>query len=423
MITTADWTYTYTINYTGGLTAPPNGSSTVACAGLATNPGAPDPIFDACDRLVFPVLVGQDAPTPECEGQVVWRYRYTACDLTTTADWIYTYTIIHTPPTQVGQPAQTSSTVNCYLDAIAPPAPVFVNSCNIPLTPSAVIQGGTNTGGCNGTITFTYNYTDCDNVVYPWTYTYNITCDPVVLKVWLEGPYSTTTHNMSLEMNDNGLLPGENAPDFWFDYPAGHPYNTAPWNYSGAPGNTGTQWGDFGGQTPYPPTVVDWVLVTIRKNGLLPANNIWTCAGWVHQNGNVTFPESCPLPAFSTADLYYFVVQHRNHLGIMSPADVDMPCGTAQLEWDFRAQTPISLFSGLDRNRWKPMSGQCMELMESRSARSRLSIHWTGQSGRTCKASWATTWVTLICLVLRMDLMKRFGRLTKTRHPELYFID
>ncbi len=91
------------------------------------------------------------------------------------------------------------------------------------------------------------------------------------------------------------------------------------------------------GVMPYPTDVVDWILVTVRKNGLLPADNIWTCAGWVHTDGQVTFPEACgplnPLPA----DDYYILVQHRNHLGVMSPSAADTLCGGTQLTWDFTA--------------------------------------------------------------------------------------
>ncbi|WP_194420786.1 PKD domain-containing protein, partial [Aestuariibaculum marinum] len=87
------WSYTYTIDYSGGLTAPANDGNTVSCPADAVNPGAPATIQDACGRDVIPVLIGQDDPSPDCEGTVVWRYRYTACDGETTADWTYTYTI------------------------------------------------------------------------------------------------------------------------------------------------------------------------------------------------------------------------------------------------------------------------------------------------------------------------------------------
>ncbi len=103
--TTADWTYTYTIDLTTALVPPTNGTATVECLSAATDPGAPATIKDACGRDVVPTLVGfvDDPATITCEGTRVYTYRYTACDGTTTADWTYTYTIDLTtalvPPT------------------------------------------------------------------------------------------------------------------------------------------------------------------------------------------------------------------------------------------------------------------------------------------------------------------------------------
>ena len=91
-LATYTWVYTYTITYPGGLTAPTAGASTVAGPAQAVNPGAPANISDACGRTVVPVLVGSSTP-PACDGTVIWTYRYTACDGTTTADWTYTYTV------------------------------------------------------------------------------------------------------------------------------------------------------------------------------------------------------------------------------------------------------------------------------------------------------------------------------------------
>jgi hypothetical protein len=146
------------------------------------------------------------------------------------------------------------------------------------------------------------------------------------------------------------MLPGQLNPAFILDAPAGHHFNTAPWNYPSFPydhpTNTGTQWGD-GPLTPYPANVVDWILVTVRKNGILPANNVWRCAGWVMKDGSVVFPENCALPAMNWGtDTYYIMVEHRNHLGVLAQYDdippvmfgVNMPCGTAVLDWDFTLQ-------------------------------------------------------------------------------------
>src|SRR5678816_1567463 len=78
--TTADWTKTYTVTYTGALTPPSNTTATVACPADATDPGAPATIKDACNRDVVPVLVGSSSTpaTISCNGSVVWTYRYTA---------------------------------------------------------------------------------------------------------------------------------------------------------------------------------------------------------------------------------------------------------------------------------------------------------------------------------------------------------
>jgi hypothetical protein len=93
--TTADWTKTYTVTYSGGLTAPANGSSTVAGPAQAVNPGPPASITDACGRTVTASYVGKEqTPDPViCAGTIIYRYRYTACDGETTADWTYTYTV------------------------------------------------------------------------------------------------------------------------------------------------------------------------------------------------------------------------------------------------------------------------------------------------------------------------------------------
>ncbi|MBN2698974.1 MAG: HYR domain-containing protein, partial [Bacteroidales bacterium] len=119
-----DWIYTYTIEYTGALTPPSNGSATVACPSEAVDPGPLPYIPDACGRMVAAELVGSvSVPDPlDCEGTVVWTYRYTACDGTTTADWTFTYTIDRTtPPAEVGGPVSTDGgTVACLADATEP---------------------------------------------------------------------------------------------------------------------------------------------------------------------------------------------------------------------------------------------------------------------------------------------------------------
>jgi subtilisin-like proprotein convertase family protein len=176
-VTTADWTYTYTIDYSGGLTPPANGSSTVACPAAAVNPGAPANILDACGGSVVPVLIGSvSVPSPvTCEGSVVWTYRYTACDGTTTADWTYTYTVDYSGA--LVPPVNGSSTVSCLAAAVNPGAPANVlDACGRSVVP--VLIGSVdapNPVTCEGTRIWTYRYTACDGTtIANWTYTYTI---------------------------------------------------------------------------------------------------------------------------------------------------------------------------------------------------------------------------------------------------------
>ncbi|MFL1013474.1 HYR-like domain-containing protein, partial [Flavisericum labens] len=177
--TTVDWTHTYTIDYAGALTPPALGTSTVACPADATDPGAPADITDACGRTVSAVLIGQDAATPGCEGTVVWRYRYTACDSSTTVDWTHTYTIDLPSPIV---PANGSSNVQCLADAVQVAAPLVTDACGNNLTP-VITENVDPVPACGANKIYTYTYTDCANNVSVYTYTYTIddTTDPTAI--------------------------------------------------------------------------------------------------------------------------------------------------------------------------------------------------------------------------------------------------
>ncbi|HRT81119.1 MAG TPA: hypothetical protein P5538_09290, partial [Bacteroidales bacterium] len=113
----SDWNFVYTINYDIPLVTPANVSTTVECLSNAVNPGPPANINDGCGRVVAPIFIGIEYnPDPlTCEGTVLYRYRYVACD-GTSADWTYTYNVdISIPPVV---PADGSSTVECITDAV-----------------------------------------------------------------------------------------------------------------------------------------------------------------------------------------------------------------------------------------------------------------------------------------------------------------
>lgn len=321
---------------------------TLACVSAITVPTAPD-VYDYCGNLLVPSLTSTtDTPDPlTCEGTRVYTFTYTDCAARTHI-WTYTYIIDQTlAPTEIGGPVPTSAEIDCGLNGDPPTMlPVVQDQCGNVIPAPMPVQGGSYAGGCTGTITYTYNYVACSGLVFTWVFTYTVACDPLTLRVFLEGPYYAAGDSMLPDLNVNHVLPGQDkmlspnlAVQLGAPYtPFGQPYNTSPWNYNG---NTGMNFGDPSapgapmGVIPYPTDVVDWVLVTIRKNGILPANNFWTCAGWVHTDGEVTFPESCGPLNFLPADDYYIMVQHRNHLGILSPTPADTSCGGVKLEWDF----------------------------------------------------------------------------------------
>jgi hypothetical protein len=177
-----------------------------------------------------------------------------------------------------------------------------------------------------GTDNFTYVVCDngtpslCDTATVYLT-VFDKPCVTINLKVLLEGVYSTQTGLMRTTLNQRGLLPGQNPiGEFAVKTPSGQPYKGAPWNYAGTEGDT---------ITTYPSTVVDWVLVSFRSSisNLTPT---FRAAGWLHNDGTITFPNPC----FQIPDGNFFVViEHRNHMGVMSPATV--PVTNGLMNFDF----------------------------------------------------------------------------------------
>ena len=159
----------------------------------------------------------------------------------------------------------------------------------------------------------------CDTAVVYLT-VFEFPCVKLDLKVLLEGPFNRTTGKMKTTLNQRGLLPGQTPTgQFAVATPAGQPFKGAPWNYNG----TETV-------TTYAPTVVDWVLVTVRTNMTL-ASKIYSAAALLHDDGHIEFIDSCfNMPINGT---YFVVIEHRNHIGVMSPAAMSIVDG--KIAFDF----------------------------------------------------------------------------------------
>ncbi len=145
------------------------------------------------------------------------------------------------------------------------------------------------------------------------------TCITIDLKVFLEGSYELSLGDMRTDLNGFGILPGEEPLlGFVGITPAGHPYGIEPWNYTDY---TGVEYGDISvnpdATTPYDPDIVDWVFISIRQSDSLLASEIYRCAGLLYKDGVIELP-GCPCFQVTGEDKFYVLVEHRNHLPVMS---------------------------------------------------------------------------------------------------------
>ncbi|MCK6621380.1 MAG: hypothetical protein HUU32_13910 [Calditrichaceae bacterium] len=128
------------------------------------------------------------------------------------------------------------------------------------------------------------------------------------LKVFLEGPYSGGS--MSTTLNTGDYLPLE------------QPFNTAPWNYAGTESVAGI-----------PAGVVDWVLVQIRSD---ETTEQATRAAFLKSDGMIVDLNGTSPITFDVPDNnYYMVIYHRNHLAIMSAAQVGLNEASTEAPYDF----------------------------------------------------------------------------------------
>lgn len=178
-------------------------------------------------------------------------------------------------------------------------------------------------------------------------------CVSLEVFAFLEGAYDTQLGTMSNALNvTHQLLPGmtANTTD------TKQPYDTAPWDY---PGMEGLNWTD----ADYDATVVDWVLVSLRKD-ITKGSEIHQRAGLIHQDGTISWPEGCLTNLTDPA--YYVVLEHRNHLVAMSPNPV--PVNNRTISWDFRSQNGFTNGgSGLKEivpNTWALFSGDGAQIID-----------------------------------------------------------
>ncbi len=183
-----------------------------------------------------------------------------------------------------------------------------------------------------GTDSFTYEVCDDGTPSMCNTSTVVIIIEPdcvdIELAAWLEGAYEPALGEMRTTLvATRKLLPGQTpTSNLATPTPAGQPYNTAPWNYTGTEGAAWTDADYTGDET-------DWVLVSFRTD-IAKNTEVGMTAALLMKDGSITFPDRCALTS-TVASPLYIIVEHRNHIGIMTPQPVDVINST--LIYDFRS--------------------------------------------------------------------------------------
>ncbi len=183
-----------------------------------------------------------------------------------------------------------------------------------------------------GTDSFTYEVCDDGTPSMCNTETVVIIIEPdcvdIELYAWLEGAYDPTLGEMRTTLvSTRKLLPGQTpASNLAIPTPAGQPYSGAPWNYAGMEGDGWTDADYTGDET-------DWVLASFRT-GIEKSTEVGMTAGLLMKDGSIEFPNRCALVS-TVASPLYIVLEHRNHIGIMTPQPVALTNST--LTYDFRS--------------------------------------------------------------------------------------
>jgi len=165
------WTYTFLIEYQD-FDMPENGEESVACVSDVYTPDLPE-VYDNCGNLITNIAGPEISDLPDCEGEVDYVWTFTDCAGNTNS-WTYTFNILRSgSPYEVGDPVPIYSVTECEAEAISPGLPVVKDMCGKILEPSGSVVSGT-FNGCEGTIIYTYTYTDCAEKIFIWEYTYDI---------------------------------------------------------------------------------------------------------------------------------------------------------------------------------------------------------------------------------------------------------
>lgn len=154
------------------------------------------------------------------------------------------------------------------------------------------------------------------------------------LKAFLEGPYSTSTNEMNVNLNAQGLIPLNQAYNVTLPY---YGLGTPRWYYTGNESVASI-----------PAGVVDWILVQVRYGtspGVADRTKILgTIACFIKQDGSIVSTDgSSPIRVDGIApvtDNIYVVLYHRNHIGVISNNSISI-ADNGLFEYDYSTSGSI----------------------------------------------------------------------------------
>ncbi len=181
---------------------------------------------------------------------------------------------------------------------------------------SPCIDAGTSTGA--PTIDYDGNQRPVNGIVDIGPYEFGGVVVPRIvscnLSLLMEGPYNSSSNTMSTALLQSDLLPSI------------QPYSGAPWNY---PGTEGAGWTS----ADYPVGSVDWVFVSLRTT-VAAEDEIARFAAVLLDNGSIYTLNDIPMS--QGISQVYVMIEHQNHLPIMSALPVDIINDV--ITYDFRTQ-------------------------------------------------------------------------------------
>ncbi len=116
-------------------------------------------------------VAGVFVPGVGCAEEGTYTNTWTVTDNCSNVSAIYTQ-VITVENDDFAMPANAGSTVACVADAVAPGLPAVADNCGNTLSPSAPVISAA--PACEGTMSYTYTYTDCEGNTHDWVYTYTI---------------------------------------------------------------------------------------------------------------------------------------------------------------------------------------------------------------------------------------------------------